>query len=277
MRRLLQFLFRYRAFLLFLFLESLSFWLIVENNSYQGARYFNSANAFTGSISQASHDLIAFFNLSRQNKILAEENARLKSRLLSLPDSLAGAALAPTEIDSSVWNFVPAKVINNSVFLQNNHITLDKGTKEGVYKGMGVIGSEGAVGQVVAASDHFSSVASILHGALLVSSMHEPSGSLCTTSWDGLDPLYVNIQYLPRHLSLYQGDTILTSGYNTLFPPGTMIGTIEDVSIAEDDTFYNIRAKLSTNFYQLSYVYLVDFKMKEQKDSLERAQQLRYE
>ena len=142
---------------------------------------------------------------------------------------------------------------------------------------MGVIGSAGAVGQGVAVSDHFASVASILNGSILVSSLHKSSGSLCTTSWEGKDPLHVNIEYLPRHLSLYQGDTIVTSGYNTLFPPNTMIGILDQVSIADDATFYEAKAKLATDFYRLSYVYLVDFKLKEQKDSLENTQVLRYE
>ncbi len=277
MRRLLQFLFRYRSFLLFALLEGLSFWLIVENNSYQGARYFNSANAVTAGISEASNDFFGFFDLTEKNRILAAENALLKQQLYNSPDSVAVLVKDSVEVDSSLWVFSPAKVINNSVFLQHNHITIDKGRKEGVYKGMGVVGPRGAVGRVVAVSDHFASVASVLHGAMLVSSLHKPSGSLCTTAWDGRDPMYVDIQFLPRHLTLSRGDTILTSGYNATFPPGTVVGVVDDVAIADDDTFYSVRAKLATDFYRLSYVYLVDYTRKEQKDSLENAQVKRYE
>jgi len=277
MRRLLQFLYQYRSFLLFILLEILSFWLIVQNNNYQGAKYFNSANGLSASISEASSATFGFFDLPEQNRLLAEENARLKKMLSAIPDSIPHKPDTLISEDSTIWKFIASKVINNSVFLHNNHLTVNKGSKDGVYKGMGVIGSAGAVGQVVAVSDHFSSVASILNGSILVSSLHKSSGSLCTTSWGGKDPLHVNIEYLPRHLSLYEGDTIVTSGYNTLFPPNTLVGVLDQISIADDATFYEAKAKLATDFYRLSYVYLVDFKLKEQKDSLENSQVLRYE
>ena len=85
MQRLLQFLYRYRAFLLFLFLEVLSFWLVIENNSYQGSKYFNSANAVVASINESSQGVRDFIDLSNQNQILAEENSNSVGHTKSLP------------------------------------------------------------------------------------------------------------------------------------------------------------------------------------------------
>ena len=277
MQRLLQFLYQYRSFLFFLLLQGFSFWLFIQNNSYQGAKYFNSTNAFTAFLSQNSHGMANFFDLPKQNQVLAEENSVLREKLNLLANEKFAKQILEKGNDSSVWEFIPAKVLNNSIFLHNNHITVDKGSVHGVYKGMGVVGTSGAVGQVIAVTRNFSSITSILHGSSLVSSTHKPSNSLCTTAWDGKDPQYANIRYLPRHLTLLRGDTIMTSGYNSIYPAGTMIGTIDRISIAEDDTFYNAQVKLSTAYYELSYVYLANFKMKNQKDSLENSQQLRYE
>ncbi|MFY0650495.1 MAG: rod shape-determining protein MreC [Cyclobacteriaceae bacterium] len=276
MQRLLQFLYRYRSFLLFLFLESLSFWLVVENNSYQGAKYFNSANAFTATVSEASSGLRNFFDLGNQNRILAEENSRLRKRLNILPDSLS--ELQDTVyVDTALWTFIPAKVINNSVFLQNNHITLNKGTKDGVYKGMGVVGPGGVVGQVTAVTQHFSSLTSLLHSASIISTKHINSGSLCSTSWDGTDPLFASIKYLPRHVNLSAGDTMITSGYNHLYPPETMIGIVDEMAVAENATFYDVKVKLSTDFYNLSYVYLLNYNRRNEQDSIEYIQSIKYE
>ena len=208
---------------------------------------------------------------------MVEENSLLREKLKAFTNEDFNEKILEKEGDSSQWEFIPARVINNSIFLQNNHITIDKGSKDGVYKGMGVVGTSGIVGQVIAVSNNFSSIISVLHGASLVSSLHKRSGSLCTTAWDGTNPVIADVQYLPRHLTLFRGDTITTSGFNSIYPSETLIGTIERMSIADDATFYEVKIKLSTAFSQLAYVYLANFKMKNQRDSLEHRQELRYE
>ena len=277
MQRLLQFLFLYRSFLFFLLLQGVCFWLIIQNNTYQGAKYFNSTNALTASLNQMSSSFSNFFDLPVQNQVLVEENSLLREKLKAFTNEDFNEKILEKEGDSSQWEFIPARVINNSIFLQNNHITIDKGSKDGVYKGMGVVGTSGIVGQVIAVSNNFSSIISVLHGASLVSSLHKRSGSLCTTAWDGTNPVIADVQYLPRHLTLFRGDTITTSGFNSIYPSETLIGTIERMSIADDATFYEVKIKLSTAFSQLAYVYLANFKMKNQRDSLEHRQELRYE
>jgi len=77
--------------------------------------------------------------------------------------------------------------------------------------------------------------------------------------------------YVPRHLEVEIGDTILTSGYNTIFPPGVMIGVIKTVNLEEDATsFYSIDIDLATEFDALSYVYVVKNESKAEIDSLEQ-------
>lgn len=277
MQRLLQFLFQYRSFLFFLLLQGVSFWLIIQNNSYQGAKYFNSTNALVASLGEVSRGVRDFFDLPAQNQVLVEENSLLKTKLKVFINRDFDEKILEKEGDTLQWEFIPARVINNSIYLQNNHITIDKGSNDGIYKGMGVVGTTGIVGQVIAVSSNFSSITSVLHGSSLVSSLHKSSGALCTTAWDGINPELAKVQYLPRHLTLFRGDTITTSGFNSIYPSGTLIGTIDKMSIAEDATFYKVQLKLSTAFNQLAYVYLANFKMKNQKDSLENSQELRYE
>ena len=268
MQLLLQFLYRYRSFLLFLFLEGVCFWLIVENNNYQGAKFFNTTNTLAASLSESSSAVVNFFDLANQNRVLTEENAQLK-KLLASSTNATDSATSFLAKDSSLWEFIPAKVINNSVFLQNNYLTVNKGSDDGITKGMGVIGSNGVAGRVVDVTKHYASVTSLLHSSSLVSSVHRVSGALCTTTWNGKDPLIANVEFLPRHLKIQVGDTIVTSGYNAIYPPESLVGTVHHVSIAEDATFYEVEIKLATDFYQLGYVSMVAFHHLAEKDSLE--------
>jgi len=104
---------------------------------------------------------------------------------------------------------------------------------------------------------------------MLVSSKIESSNTLCTTKWDGEDPLRANLLYVPRHIEINIGDTVSTSGYNAVFPEKILIGLINQVKLREDATFYDIRIDLSTEFHRLSYVYVLRNNFKAEKDSLE--------
>lgn len=265
MHRLLQFLYRYRAFILFIVLEGISFWIVVENNAYQGAKFFNASAGISASVFSTKDYVTTYFNLTEVNQILAGENARLKQRLTELTDS---TFLESLMFDTIRDIAVKAKVIDNSLFFKKNYLIINKGSLDNVKKGMGVVGPDGIIGQVRSATKQYAIINSVLHEQSLVSSVHKLSGSLCSTVWDGEDPLYARVQYLPRHVSVQQGDTIATSGFNSIFPKDYQIGIVEEVSINDNDTFYDVKIKLSTDYFRLSYVYLLNLPNKPEIDSL---------
>ena len=272
-----QFLFRFRVFILFIILEGIGFWLMVNNNPYQGSVYFNSSNTVIATTLEYSNAINDFFELAEVNQKLLEENTRLKEQIFNRVDTISPLApiepLDSVETPKQLIELRPAKVINNSLFFQNNYLTINKGSNDGVLRGMGVIGADGVVGQIHTVSENYASVYSLLHASMLISSVHLKSNSLCTTKWAGSDPNYSNIDYLPRHVKISIGDTITTSGYNSIFPERTMVGIVEQVSIENNATFYDITIKNATDFYALSDVYLVKNLIKSEKDSLEINQQ----
>lgn len=102
MLRILQFLYRIRAFILFVFLEVLAIWMIVTNNSPQGAAFFNSSNRLVGAALEKQANVVQFFSLAEANEALTAENAEILQRLSFLqvkPDSMGielDSALAAT-------------------------------------------------------------------------------------------------------------------------------------------------------------------------------------
>jgi rod shape-determining protein MreC len=270
MQTLFLLFYRYRAFLFFLILEGLCAWFIVKNNNYQGAMFFNSSNAFVGYVNTNANSIQEYFNLDVENRKLAVENAQLLMMLAN--SSLAEEkplTADSTDIDSVIFLFNPAKVINNSTNRLNNYITINRGSKDGIYPEMGIIGPQGIVGKVKDVSANYATVYSILHTGLLTSVYHVASGNNCTLRWDGKDPMYSKLLYIPRHVSPVVGDTIMTSGFNTVYPVDLMVGVIEDVEIAENEAFYNIRVALSTDFNSLSFVYCIENRGKKEIEQLE--------
>src|SRR6187402_1737909 len=81
MERLFLFVYQNRAFFTFLALELMCSWLIVTNNQYQGAKFFNSSNGIVATMNNFSQGVRDYFQLREVNQMLAHENASLKQKI----------------------------------------------------------------------------------------------------------------------------------------------------------------------------------------------------
>lgn len=269
MLRILQFLYRIRAFILFVILEVLAIALIVSNNSPQGAAFFNSSNQLVGNVLKKQADIVQFFSLADANEALTEENAQIMGRLIafqSKPDSM------PITLDSAMeasYQFRGARVIANSLRFSQNYLTLNKGSKHGIKPGMGVFNSEGVVGRVKSVSENYSVAFSLLNTGLMISSKIKSSEVLSSVQWDGANSSEAKLLYVPRHVTTQAGDSVITSGFNAVFPEGILIGIISKVEPDKKDPNYlDLTVKLSTDFSRLTYVYLVENTKFNELDSL---------
>lgn len=271
MNILFQFLYTYRALALFVVLELVCVWLIVQNNRYQSAAFFNSANTVAASVTQTSNEVSNYLYLKEANESLSEENARLQQELRQLQQQLSlpsMRAAIPTEVEQQ-YTFQSAQVINNSIHNTKNYITINKGRLDGIQPGMGVIGPNGVVGRIRSASDNFAVAISLLHTNMLVSAVVGDTDAFGSVKWNGRDPQLANLDYIARHQKVDEGDTIFTSTYNSIFPAGIPIGVVTEVSLSENATYYDIKLDLATDFSSLSYVYVIRNRLKQERDSLE--------
>jgi rod shape-determining protein MreC len=191
MERLFLFVYQNRAFFTFLALELVCAWLIVTNNHYQGAKFFNSSNGIVATMNNFSQGVRDYFQLREVNQMLAEENAALKEKI-NQHIQLAAAADSSGMVQDSVllnqYEFESAKVVNNHVDFFKNYLTIDKGQDKGLMPGMAVISPLGAVGKVKLVSRHFSVVTSLLHIDVMVSAKLKSTEHFGTVQWDGRDP-----------------------------------------------------------------------------------------
>ncbi len=271
MNTLFQFLYNYRAFALLLVLELVCVWLIVQNNRYQSAAFFNSANTLAASVTETSNEVSSYLYLKETNESLAEENARLQQELRQMQQQLALPSLRaaiPQSVEQQ-YTFQAAQVINNSVNNSKNYITINKGQVDGIVPGMGVIGPDGVVGRVKSASDHYAVVISLLHTNMLVSAVVSSTNAFGSVKWDGRSPRQANLDYIARHQKVNEGDSIFTSSYNAIFPPGIPIGVIKEVTLPENATYYDIKFDLATDFSSLGFVYVIRNQLIQERDSLE--------
>ena len=212
-------------------------------------------------------------NASLSNEVarLQDENRRLHEALDLLTEE-PFTTLPTTVFDPKIsYHSLPARVINNSVSSAHNYITLNKGRADGVFPDMGVVSETGIVGVVAAVSKHYSTVISVLNRKMKVSSKLKTGEYFGSLSWDDVSqPGYAYLNDMPRHAVFAKGDTVITSGFSTIFPEGIIVGTVEEETKQATDNFYRLKVKLATDFHSLYHVRVLIPQDADERINLER-------
>lgn len=255
MINLLYFLSRYGGFLSFLVLEITALYLIIRFNQPQREIFLHSAQYYSGWMLDRSARFREYTTASETADSLAQENARLYTRLYhQLATSQPESAPDSTIID---FDFLPARIIKNSIHLLNNNLTLDKGTEDGISPGMGVMLPRGVLGIVRSCSSRFCMVMSVLNARSFISATVERTGALGTLTWDGQDPSRLLLTEVPKHLEIASGDTVTTSNHSVIFPAGIPIGTITRFEVPSGSNSFVIEVRLFEDLTRVQWAYII--------------------
>ena len=271
MKHLLEFLWRFRHWLLFIVLEALSLALLLHFNSYQRSVWLSSAGRVAGIVYEWADGVTSYFRLKGVNEDLSRRNAWLEERVSVLERHLreAGDTSAAALQLPPPYQTIRARVIKNSLNLVDNYITLDRGEAAGVRPDMGVAGTDGVVGIVYKVSARYALVLPVLNSRSNLSCMIQGSGYFGYLRWEGGDPRYAWLEDLPRHAEFELGDTVVTSGYSAVFPQGVTVGTVDDAVDADDGLSYRLKIRLATDFGRLDAVRILARTGREEQKRLE--------
>jgi rod shape-determining protein MreC len=273
MRNLLIFITKYNAFFLFLIFEVSSLFIYVKYNSFQKATFITSTNKVTGTLYAQVSQLYGYLSLKEVNDSLARENANLRGQLKSAyyVDTVEKHKVVDT-IYKQQYSYIVAKVINNSINRRSNYITINRGSKEGIAKDMGVICGAGVVGQVIDVSDHLAIIQSVLHKNTRFSAMLVNNKEIGSFVWgndlDATKGLLIDIQ---NNAQPKLGEQVVTSGYS-LFPTGIPFGKITNLHAKGGGLLLNVEVALAVDFSKLQYVYVVNNKFAQEQTGLEAVQ-----
>ncbi len=253
----------------------LSIMLLVGGDPYHRHIYLTSANRVTASVYDFSNNATGYFNLRERNADLNRRNAELQSELLALRERIQLMAeqqctdTMPLDSGMMPFRFVVADVINNSIARPFNYLTLNKGERDGVRPEMGVIDASGVVGIVSVVGPRSARVISLLNPHFRLSCKLKRSDSFGSLVWDGRDPEVALLEELPRHTVYSPGDTVVTSGYSAVFPPGLPVGIVLDDDYNDHENFFTLKVKLLSDFTSLNNVQIVVSDISAELKSLE--------
>lgn len=263
MRALLEFIAKYYHWMLFVVLEGVSLVLLFQFNRYQHSLWLTAVTETVSQAHEAEAKALRYLTLGKVNEQLTRRNNILEYNLaeaLREIETLSHDSTGTERLQADRMEgieLIPAKVVTNSVMRRNNLITISAGAADGVREEMGVVCGTGLVGIVLLTSEHFSIVLPLLNNRSHISCRLRGSEFFGHLTWDGINPLYAQLDDIPRHARFNIGDIVETSGFSSVFPPGIFVGKVEAIGNSDDGLSYKLRVHLATDFATLQDVSVV--------------------
>lgn len=148
-----------------------------------------------------------------------EENERLRQLL----------AFSQRHTD---FDLESAKVVSYTASNWSSLMTLSKGKEFGLEVGDSVITESGSlVGQIIEVGNGWSTVRTIIDVDMNVGGYVSNSGAtgMVVGEYTLMQEGFVKLGYLAEGVSLFEGDTVLTSGKGGAFPSGLVVGAVSEV------------------------------------------------
>lgn len=243
------------TFALFVTLETCSLLMAGNRGIIQKFSIFGAARSIQTSIWSKTCQVRNYVNLKEENEELFAENSLLRQQMENLRTKIQNEEQVSVDIIPG-YTYYTASVVKNSVDRQHNYLVIDKGGKSGIKRGMGVVTHNGVIGIVENVSENFSYVVSLLNVEQSVSARILGTGEFGPMVWSGTSEGTAFLRDIPVYSEAALGDTVVTSGFSTVYPPDIPLGKIEDIATIHGASL-TMSIRLFENFRALKKVYVV--------------------
>lgn len=258
MRRLYEFVFLFKEYLVVGVLLAVSVTLLALNDDSQIRTIRSVAVVSVGTLQDALGIIPNYFDLRRENQVLRELNLTLADEV----NRLREARLENLRLrhllglkERGEFGFVAANVIGKNLQLLRNTVTLDAGERNGLRPDMPIVTENGLAGKIVATSGRFAVAQILFNRDIRVSAKIERSRVDGIIRWEGGSALA--LQDVAKTLDVQAGDLVITSEYSSLFPPGIRIGVVSSARGAEGSLFRSVEVTPAVDFSRLEEVFVI--------------------
>ena len=188
--------------------------------------------------------------LQRNNAEVRKENERLREQL--------------GYMTASSYKSYSARIIGRETDNLYSGITIDKGARNGIKKGMPVIavqnGDVGLVGKIVTVGPFTSLIMPIYDMQCHISSRIQNTRDIGIVQGNGTFDSTLTMSYIRKRAleDFNYGDIVVTSGENGNYPPDIALGTISKITVLDYDTSLDIEVEPMIDFNRLELVLVMD-------------------
>ncbi len=197
--------------------------------------------------------------LQQRNIQLEADVARLQAQVIQLQQQVAEtdalAALVKFSRSNPQSSYTAASVIGRDPSPFLHYIIIDKGSNQGVLRGMPVVTEKGLVGRVDAVVSDASRVQLITDPNSAVNVRLESAKREAILVGSVSGDLFLD--FLPPNFTVEPGDVLLTSGLGGGFPPDLIIGQVINIRKRDSDLFQQASVQAVVDFTQLKIVLII--------------------
>jgi rod shape-determining protein MreC len=211
------------------------------------------------------HNYFYLRGVRAENRQLKDQIEQMRLEQVRLKEDAAQARRLQSLLsfkEQFISRTVAAQVIGSSGSDLSRSVYIDKGSDQGVQIDMAVITADGIVGKVLRVfpstslvlliNDQSSGVGAVLEKTRLQGVLRgTPNGE-------------VMLERVMSDEQVPEGETVLTSGGDQIFPKGLPVGKVANVGGKEKETFLNIKIKPAANLSKLEEVLVVMEKQERQ-------------
>ena len=216
------------------------------SGQYQGVETFLSASQDIREIRQ-------------QNTELEAENARMQAQIVELQQQLVEfeilSALLEFARANPEYQYIGASVIGRDPSPFLNYIIINRGSDDGLRRGMPVVTQNGLAGRVVQVTASGARVSLITDPVTRINVRVEPSRSAAVLT--GSITGDITLEQIPQDADVQPGNLILTSGLGGNYPAKIIVGQVTSVRSRENDLFQSASVQPVTDFSDLSIVLVI--------------------
>jgi rod shape-determining protein MreC len=236
------------------YLTPISRYALTPLNSAQtwlATRYQAIQNYFT-----APQDMA---RLRQRNVELEAEVSRLQSEIIDLKQQISETRILSALVDFARVHpenrYVAAAVIGRdpSPFLQ--YVIINRGSDDGLRRGMPVVTQQGLVGRIAAVTAGAARIQLITDAASTINVRLE--GSRAQAVLHGQITGEVTVEMIPQSAGVKSGDLVLTSGLGGAYPANILIGQVNSVRSRDVDLFQTASIQPMVDFSQLEIVLVI--------------------
>lgn len=197
--------------------------------------------------------------LRQRNQELEAEVARLQSQVIELQQQLVETNILSALVDFARANpenrYQAAAVIgyDTSPFLK--YVFINRGSDDGLRRGMPVVTQQGLVGRIAAVTANAARIQLITDPASTVNVRLDPSGAQAVLNGQLTGDLLLDM--VPQEADLQVGDLVLTSGLGGGYPANILIGQVSGIRSRDQDLFKRATLQSVVDFTQLEIVLVI--------------------
>ena len=204
--------------------------------------------------------VLDFGRLRRENSRLRDELARQRSDVIEAQDAKRQLKTALDELNLDVAGDIPsvaARVIGGTASILQYTLEIDKGSGDGIAKGMPVISGGALVGRIARVTSSKATIRLLSDPGLSVGVRLSRTGAVGVATGAGGD---LDIGLVEPTTEVKAGDEIVTSGLQqSQYPPGIPVGRVRESKKDDSGLAQSVRARTLVNLRRLSFVRVLQW------------------